>query len=229
MHVFRTRHTQESAGAGLAPTNIDPGRIVDPGEQLQEVIRVTNLSDREETYYLSVRDISGVRDNGTPIYAKENTEQTGFELSEWVTLESGELTLASGEERAVGVIVNIPENATPGSHFGGIFVSAVPPEPTTVGAGVGFEVANIVHIRIAGDVVESAQIRTFATDQLFYSTPEVEFSARVENKGNVLVRPYGPLEVYNMLGNRVYSETFNENLGGVFPGTIRDFKFMWSD
>lgn len=220
-------NAQSQAGAGLSPTLIEQG--ADPGEFIQTQIEVSNQSDLEKTFYLSVRDISGVRDNGTPIYATDGAEETGFELSGWLTLGQNEMTLSPGAKEKVSLAIAVPENVTPGSHFGGIFVSAEPPKLDTVGAGVGFEVANIVSIRISGDVVENAQIRTFATDKLFYGTTDVTFSARVENKGNVLVRPYGPLELYNMFGSKVETLTFNDSLGGVFPSTIRDFTEEWQE
>jgi hypothetical protein len=224
-----TAHTysQSPAGVSLSPTLIETS--ADPGEIITENISITNLSAETKTYYIFARDISGVKDEGTPVFAEEGTEKTGYELTEWVTLDVTEATLEPKESKAVAVTINVPENATPGSHFGGIFVALEPPRLRSIGAGVGFEVANIVSIRISGDVIDSAQIRSFSTDNFIYSKTDVEFLARVENKGNVLVRPYGPLEVTNMLGKRVAMITFNEKRGGVFPKSIRDFDLTWQD
>ena len=218
---------QQQAGVSLSPTLIEKG--AEPGEILNEVINITNLSGDEKTYYFFTRDISGVRGAGTPIFADANSERTGYELTEWITIEQTEVTLVPGEEATIPITITVPDNATPGSHFGGIFVSLEAPRFRQVGAGVGFEVANIVSIRIAGDALETAQIRTFSTDKLIYGATNVNFDARIENKGNVLIRHYGPLEIVNMFGETVANMTFNESLGGVFPGTIRDFDMTWQE
>ena len=218
---------QNGTGVGLRPATIE--ETADPGEIQQHAIGVTNLSGVRQTYYLFTRDIVGVEGQGVPIFADENQEKTGFELTQWLTLGATEVTLEPGEEQEVNVTIAIPENATPGSHFGGVFVSLQPPRMRSTGAAVGYEVANIISIRVAGDAVESAQIRSFATDNFIYGKPKVDFVARVENKGNVLVRPIGPVEVHNMFGKRVALLTMNESKGGVFPLSERTFQITWED
>lgn len=218
---------QDSAGIGLSPSLIEAG--ADPGEVLKRSVTVTNLSRDEQEYFLYTRDISGVNDGGAPIFAEENTERTGYELTEWITLSADSITLLPGQERTIEVTIAVPETASPGSHFGGIFISKEPPRLRSSGAGVGFQVANIVSIRVAGDAVENAQIRSFSTDQFVYGAANVEFLARIENKGNVLVRPVGPLEIHNMFGSKVATVIFNDSQNGVFPNSVRDFKLVWAN
>lgn len=218
---------QTTSGIGLKPSLIEEG--ADPGDVLEKSISLTNLSDSEQTYYLFTRDISTVLDGGTPVYADPGAEKTGYELTQWLTLGQDEITLAPGQEVDVPVTISIPDSATPGSHFGGIFVSVQPPRFRQIGASVGYEVANIISIRISGDVTEGAQIRSFRTDNLVYSQTKVAFTADVENKGNVLIRPYGQIEVYNMFGKEVATIPVNESQGGVFPFTQREFMVTWED
>ncbi|MEM9336477.1 MAG: DUF916 domain-containing protein [Patescibacteria group bacterium] len=218
---------QGSAGIGIKPATIEEPAV--PGEEKQYTVTVSNLADVEQTIYLFKRDIIGVRDGGVPVFANENTEKTGFELSEWIELSTEEITLGASSEQEVSFTLRVPEDASPGSHFGGVFVSVDPPRLRTVGAAVGYEVANIVSIRVAGDAVESAQLRSFSTDNYIYGSTDVAFTATIRNAGNVLVRPFGPLEVFNMFGERVALLTLNESEGGVFPGTDRDFVVSWED
>jgi len=216
-----------AAGIGLSPAIIEGGAI--PGEVQEHPVTITNLSGARQIYYLFMRDIVGVEGAGAPIFATENQERTGFELSEWVTLDRTEIALNPGEETTVRISIAVPENATPGSHFGGMFVSMDPPRLRSTGAAVGYEVANIISIRVAGDAIESAQIRSFSTDNFIYSRPTIDFTARIENKGTVLVRPVGPVEVHNMFGKRVALLTMNESRGGVFPLSERTFSIKWED
>lgn len=218
---------QQASGISLSPSLIEEG--ADPGEVLERSISLTNLSDTEQTYYLFTKDIVTVRDGGVPVYADDGAEKTGYELSEWLSLGTEEVTLQPTEEIDVPVTITIPDTATPGSHFGGIFISMQPPRLRSVGASVGYEVANIVSIRISGDVTQSALIRSFRTDNLIYGKTDVTFLAEIENKGNVLIRPYGPIEVFNMFGKKVATMTVNDSQGGVFPFTRRNFEINWTD
>ena len=222
-HIF----AQQASGIGIKPSLIEEG--ADPGEVLERSMSIINLSDTEHTYYLFTRDIATVRDGGVPVYAEENAEKTGFELTEWIDLGITEVTLDPGEETVVPVIITVPENASPGSHFGGIFVSMQPPRLRSIGASVGYDVANIVSIRISGDVTQSALIRSFRTDNLIYGKTDVTFLAEIENKGNILLRPFGPIDVYNMFGKKVATMTLNDSQAGVFPFTRRNFEINWTD
>lgn len=218
---------QGGAGIGLKPAVVEES--AQPGQPQTHTIEVTNLSAAKQTYYLFMRDIVAVENGGTPVFADEGAERTGYEMSEWVALSIGEMTLERGETQSVDVTINVPENATPGSHFAGMFVSMEPPKMRSVGAAVGYEVASIFSIRVAGDAVDNAQIRQFSTGNYIYGASVIDFTARIENKGTTLVRPIGPLEVHNMFGKRVALLTFNESKAGVFPGSEREFEVVWED
>jgi hypothetical protein len=217
----------QGAGIGIKPATIEDG--AEPGERKEYSMGVTNLSNQEQTYFVFTRDIVGVESGGVPIYANEGDEKTGYELTQWVTLDVDEIVVGPGEEYSVNITIDIPEFATPGSHFGGVFISMTPPKLRSTGAAIGYQVANIISIRVAGDAIANAQIRQFSTGNFIYGQSKVDFHARVENKGTVLVRPVGPLEVYNMFGKRVSLLTFNQSKAGIFPGTEREFTIVWED
>jgi hypothetical protein len=52
---------------------------------------------------------------------------------------------------------------------------------------------------------------------------------KLENQGNILIRPRGPLTIESLFGGTVANIAVNETLAGVFPGTVRDFNFAWED
>ncbi len=220
-------YAQNNAGITLRPATISEN--VDPGAVKQYSFTVRNESGSDQQYYLSARDIVGVEDGNVPIFAKEGMEKTAYELSQWVALETETLFVTSGAEAVVNFTVTVPGDAAPGGHFAGVFVSMEPPRLRESGAAIGYEVANIISLRVAGEVDERAEIRQFATDNYVYGKPEVEFSVRVENSGNTLIRPLGPIEITNMFGRRVDDKKliFNDQAGGVFPRSTRDFTVMW--
>jgi len=213
-------HAQQS-GVSIKPATIE--ETLDPGTEKQYTVSIENLNSAEQIYYLFTRNIKGVRDGGVPIFATDNNERTGYELAEWIELPYGEVTIPAGGQVSVDFTLRVPEVASPGSHFGGIFISVDPPEIENSGAAVGYQVANIVSIRVSGDALEEAGIRQFSTSKFLYGSQNVDFEVRIENKGNVLVRPVGPLEIYNMLGNKVGDLVFNKEQYAVFPNDTREF------
>lgn len=217
----------QEAGLRIIPASIE--ERVDPGETITETLTITNVSEVEDQYYLFKRNIKGVEAGGVPVFAEDNLEVTGYEISEWIAVQGEPLTIPAGASAAVPLSINVPENASPGSHFGGVFVSKEPPRLREIGAGVGYEVAAIISIRINGDIVDNARIRSFSSDKLFYGTKNVDFIAKIENQGNILIRPRGPLTISSMFGGEPDIQIVNNSRAGVFPGTVRDFEFSWED
>lgn len=215
-----------NAGVGIAPAMIN--EKLDPGATHSTRVEVSNLSDAHQTFYLFTRDIVGVENGGTPIFAKENQEKTGYEMSDWINLSTEQIDLAPQAKGYVDVTIKVPNFATPGSHFAGIFVSIEPPKLRSTGASVAYQVADIVSVRVAGDVVENAEIRQFSTGNYIYGASKVDFHAKIENKGTVLVQPVGLIEISNMLGKQVASLRFNESGAFVFPHYTREFlPILW--
>lgn len=219
---------QGQAGISISPAIIEPDEPVIPGSTYEYEITIRNLNEAEQLFYLSTKDIVDVVDGGTPIFAEPNKEKTGMELADWITLPATEIRLAEGVSERIKFQIAIPADATPCSHFGSVFVSATPPDINTVGAAVGYDVANIISLRVAGECNDSANIRQFSTKRFFNGSKNVDFNVRIENTGNMLVRPTGPVEVFNMLGRRVETFTFNESQAAVFPGTVREYNFTWA-
>jgi hypothetical protein len=219
-------HAQES-GIKLIPASIE--KLANPGDVLNEEVKITNVSGEDKEYFIYKRDIIGVEDGGVPLFAEEGAEKTGFEITEWVSITPEPITVKANETVTLPITITVPQNASPGSHFGGVFVSLEPPKMRQMGAGVGYEVATILSIRINGDVIDDARVRSFSTDKLFYSTKNVNFAAKIENQGNILIRPRGPLEIKSMLGGDPTVIPINEDLAGVFPRTVRELTFSWND
>lgn len=214
----------QSAGVSIAPALIEPETTLDPGTQHTFEISIENLNQKAETFYLFTRDIQTVKQGGVPVFANFGDEPTGYELADWITLPTNRVDLEAGVATTVAFTVDVPVDATPGSHFGGVFVSVEPPEMRESGAAVGYQVANIINLRVSGEIVESASIREFSTDKFVYGAQDVNFTVRIENSGNTVIRPIGPLEIHNMLGKQVGSLVFNESRSAVVPNSERSFE-----
>jgi hypothetical protein len=219
-------HAQGGAGVSIKPAVVD--QILDPSSVFSEQLTITNPGSEDVTYYLFVRNVESIDDNGVPVFAVNNFEPTGMEVADWINLSANSVVVPAGGAASVPYTINVPENATPGSHIGGMFVSVNPPEISTIGAAVAYQVVSNIIITVPGEVVEEANIRQFSTSNFFYGTQDVDFTVRVENLGNVIVRPTGPLEIYNMLGKKVTTLTVNEERRLALPFSERTFgNIIW--
>jgi hypothetical protein len=219
---------------GAASVRIQPAlfeEMIEPGEIYSSTIRITNLSDAEKTYYFVKKDIRSVDLGGIPTFADEG-EETGFEISSWVEMETLSVTLGVGESSVVPFTITVPENASPGGHYGAIFVTLDPPRLRETGTGVGYQVGSILNFRVAGDAVEEARIRQFSTGRNIYRSAEkIDFLINIENLGNVAVQPIGTVEIVNSFtGRKVGEVPVNvEQRGRVFPFSERKFSPVWED
>ncbi len=216
---------QLSEGIEIKPAVIEDR--ADPGEVYNFTIRVTNISSSEKTFYLTAQDISGLTDAGLPIFSEE-TEITPYELSSWIELPDAQITLGPNEARSVPFTIRVPNDASPGAHFGGVFLDARPPKQRENGAAIGLKIGSIINLRIAGDAVEDAQLREFSTGHIVYgSAAQVDIQTRIANLGNVLLRPHGLIEITDMRGSKVGVVKVNDIGAGVFPATDKTFTETW--
>lgn len=224
--TFTSNTYAQQAGVSITPALIE--EVLNPGDVKEYPISITNLDSTEQTFYISKRDISDVKDGGSPVFERPGDEDTGMGIADWLTFSVSEITLGSNQSAEFKAILSVPQDATPCGRFGSVFVSVDAPEIESSGAAVGYQVANILSIQVAGECNDSATIRQFSTDNYFNGAQNIDFSLRIENSGNVLVRPTGPLEVYNMLGKKVDTITFNESQNAVFPGKVREYNLNWT-
>lgn len=216
---------QGALGLTVRPAIIE--QRVNPGETFRSSFTAKNIGGAEKTFYIVIRNISGLNDAGRPIFA-EGEALTGYELSSWITVTSDSFVIGANQEMTVPFSVKVPVEATPGGHFGGIFLLSKPVAPGQTGTGIGYEVGMVLSLRIAGNTVEEAQIRQFAADRDVYGSPSAKFAIRIENLGNVLVRPHGVVEVTDFFGKKVATIRINDIKAAVFPKTVRQYDAEWA-
>jgi hypothetical protein len=192
----------------------------------QYTISVTNIAQTNKTFYLSTRDIKGLDDSGNPVFEALG-EVTGYELSSWIGLTTGAIDLGPGETKSLTFSVHVPAKVGPGAHFGAIFMTDRPSAGQLTGSAVSISVATVVSLKVPGDVQENAQLREFSTDKTIYGSPNVDLTAKIENLGNVFVRPQGVVTITDMFGRSVATINVNNSLAPVFPASTRKYSITW--
>ena len=200
--------------------------VVENGDVKNFTITVTNQSGRTETFYPVVENMMGINDQGAPVFTLEDR---GYGLSEWVSIHQNSITLGHEEAGEFSFTVSVPDEAGPQGYYGAFFVTRQAPEQRRTGAAVDFKVGTILSFRIQGDAYEEINIREFTVGKSVHQSGDrVEFTIVIENKGNVLARPRGTIDIVNMLGDQVEQIRVNHpQPGGIFPGNTRTFRVEW--
>ncbi|NTU82888.1 MAG: DUF916 domain-containing protein [Chloroflexales bacterium] len=195
------------ANFSLRPVHYDPARpatqsyfILDfqAGENLRSEMRVVNTGQAAGTVRLYPIDAATGQNSGA-IY--EGRESTPRDTGAWLTLDTNELTLGPGEERLVGFSVNVPADARPGEHLGGIAAEGQAAPPTDSGAAVQITmqtrtvVAVLVNIpgpRVDKVVIEGIQPETQGSYQML--------RIGLRNEGTHMARLVGSLDLSDSTG-----------------------------
>lgn len=90
----------------------------------KEKIKVTNTWDETITIYSSKQDFVSWDDRWTPKFIdSSDILSSEFILSNWINVESNNITLAPKETKEVSFNISVPNNAEPGWHYAAIFFS----------------------------------------------------------------------------------------------------------
>jgi hypothetical protein len=216
----------------ISPVRID--RLVYPGQVLEEKITIANLSDSPTTYYFYLADFRASGEMGEAELVAPGTEKE-YSLVSWIKITGEPIQLGPKEEKEISFQIKIPDNASPGGYYGAIIAATAPPQVRGEGRergaiiGVAQQTACLVLLQIAGPVEENAMVREFSTDKDFYfQIPlEVKFISRIQNLGNVHIKPSGIIEIKNYFGKTIETIPVNQDGANVLPKTIRRFENSW--
>jgi hypothetical protein len=216
----------------LSPSRVE--ELVAPGQVMTKTIKVTNNSESPKKIYAYLRDFTAEGEEGKPRLIVPGTESGSF-MSSWVSITSEGVDMAPGSDADFTYTVTVPQNAGPGGYYGAIIFGTRAPDVKIDSAdkgaaiGVAQQAGSLILLQIAGDANESASVRDFVSDKEFYGTPfKVNFTARIQNQGNVHVKPRGTIEITNMLGNKVANVRFNETGSNILPNSTRRYEMPWS-
>ena len=215
---------QATEGIKVQPAVIEDN--VKPGQTYNFTLTFTNIGAADRTFYIEAQDIKGLDGAGLPIFAAPGTA-TGYELSSWINTPKNTITIKAGDSATLSLSAVVPGSVSPGAHFGGIFISDQAPKLNVNGSGIGMKVGSIMSLTVAGNVNENASLHEFSTDKVVYSVPVVTFNTKIQNAGNVLVRPHGIVIVSDMFGRQVASLNVNDSAAPVFPSSERLYTALW--
>ena len=221
-----TVNAQNGLSIKVQPSTIE--EKVNPGDILEGNLIVTNEEGGEQTYYIKTVNISGVDDEGTPTFSEDATAtDLGLEAASWLKPMKDSITIGEKQSGTIPYHIEVPEDASPGTHVAAFFIMRKADNVEKNGAGVGFNVATLVNLRVSGNVIEDMLFREFKTDKSFFTEPVVNFESRIDNAGTIHQRPVGIIVINDMFGNEIGQVGFNVNKGAILPHQDRVFKAEW--
>lgn len=201
---------------------------VDPGGQVATIIKLFNDQESAMILYPSVEGFTDSGDEtGNPTFMPIDRDVN--DLPNWVLFNAEKYSIAPGEFLEVPVVIDIPADAEPGGHYATVFFGSVPSGKEKGNVQLGSRIGTLVIIDIRGDVYESVDLLSFQTkdaEKSFNHLPVV-FETRLENQGNVHVKPKGTIIFKNIFGMVAAQIDFNSQDGNLLPNTIRRYQDVW--
>lgn len=224
MLAFGAVAPRAHAQTGTSGTSISPpvtDVTANAGESLVKYLEVSNSGNASQSYTFVVANLSASGENGDSAY----TGVESGDLASWITLSPESVTLGPGESIDVKLTVDVPANASGGGHYATVFAkSGTSGSVDGTGSAVSFMVGANVLLKVAGNVVERAQIASFGiADSSFDVGETAAFEVRVTNLGNSHIAPTGYVELFRN-GSRVAQLPVNETGGNVLPNSTRRFE-----
>lgn len=203
----------------ISPPTVE--KKVNPADRKEGMLKVTNGSDISVTYKAVVRDFVVDNPDGIPHVLVGDTLSTKYSASAWIGVSPDSFSLAPGKTQELTYYLQVPADARPGGHYAAVVYE--PQEQLSgagVGAGVETHVGTLFYVRVNGNIVENATVRSFTAPSLQEYGP-VTINTQIANYSDTDIRPIGTITVKNLLGQTVDSQALQEH--NIYPEAARNF------
>jgi hypothetical protein len=226
---------QSNSSSGVANGfRVSPVRSevsVNKGKSTTVTITVENPTNAATTAQPVVNDFVASEDeSGTPRLILDSNVSAPKNSFKKLVGDLPKIPLNSKEKKDINVRIAIPADANAGGYYGAIrFV----PSGTEQNGNVGLtaSVGTIVLVTVPGDLKEKLDLVQLSASQngkakSFLTSGDVNVLVRLNNAGDIHVRPFGRVNVKNMFGKTVATYEFNnsEPRANILPGSNRKFE-----
>ncbi|MFG6504474.1 WxL protein peptidoglycan domain-containing protein [Microbacterium sp. P05] len=193
---------------------------VGPGQTLDDAYVITNEGTTAQTYVVFATDAFNTED-GSFALLDTGVQPTG--AGSWVrfgTEASVSVTLQPAESSSVPFTVEVPADASPGDHAGGLVVSLQSPEGQVL---VDRRLGTRLYVRVPGDLQPSLTVDGMSTSYTPSLNPlsgETTVTFTVRNAGNVALSGQLKTEVKGLFGIGLASAV-QQDVSEMLPGSTR--------
>ncbi len=197
------------------------------GNTYNIVLNIKNITASTLSYTSSTDDFAAADESGSPKIVLDGQLPTTASVKTWVNMDA-EFILQPRQTKIVTARIIIPSDAEPGGHYGVLRFSGIAPTMEDSGVSLSTSAGVLVLIRVAGDITEKASLASFYSAQndkqsWFFENGPIDFVTRIQNEGNIHVKPAGNIEVRDLFNNLVSIVPVNEDKSNILPDGIRKF------
>ncbi len=215
---------------GTTPRVVFSPQLV-PGKTVGDSVTVSNLSASPLSFELFAADAFNTPGGGLSLRRKVDPVEG---IGAWIHLAHSAVTVPAHMSAAIGFLIVVPPNATPGDHVGGIVAEETTGTPASAGS-VPINVIQAVGVRVYGRVLGPLVTRLGVskphvaidktTAALFGATTSAVVTVQVGNRGNVVLTPLAHLKVTSAFESPSI-RTFTT--GPLLPGETVTRRFTFS-
>lgn len=212
------------AATGLTIQPIKVSQTMKPGTSVSGTILLSNASSEDVIVDVSVQDF--IPTAGTETFQFVGRAPGVTTVRDWITVKGPQqFTFKQGESKQIEYVIDAPQDAEPGSHFGVFFFKATKASEAESQIKVGTQVGVLAFVTIPGKFEQKGTILNFSTNRFVQKGP-VDFSLEFENTGTVHFEPKGMIDITNIFGTKVGSVPIEGY--AVLPTGVKKLGFSWN-
>lgn len=196
-----------------------------PESSVSDKVRIRNNTNSPLPIRIEVKRLTGDV-NGDLTLKNDNSDNS---LS-WIKFKDVTFVAKPLEWTDVPFTIDIPKEAAYGYYYAITFANDTNSPLGKTGAAItgAAAVPVLLNVRKEGAKAE-AKILNFSTKSQVYEYLPVDFSVKVENSGNIHVRPHGNIFISDGGNKNLAILDVNPSAGSIIPNTNKAFEVSWSD
>jgi len=205
---------------GTISINVWPPKIelsVIPGETKTGIITVDNKGSAVANIAVDITDV-GIESDGNVTFPQGGT--LPYSCEPWLLVNPEQFSLSQGSSQQVRYTLKTPPQAK-GTYLASIFFQTKPErQPMATGSAISARVGSLLIVNVTGTGNKSAELISLEARKS-KNGKQTQVELGIRNKGNVLLRPTGTIEIKSESGWTVDKVDFNIEKQAVLPFSER--------
>lgn len=223
---------QNGASNGFLVSPVREELTVEPGKSATTELTVENVTGASTTASAVVNDFEPSADeSGQPKILLDNSKSSSGNSFKSIVAPIAPIKLGPKEKKTVPVRITVPMGASAGGYYGAIRF-ATESSGTDKNVALTASVATIFLVTVPGDLKEGMELVEFSAakdennGRFFVGSGAMSLVTRLQNTGNIHLKPFGRVQVTDRSGNVVEKYEFNstEPRANILPGSTRKFE-----
>ncbi len=196
-----------------------------PESTISDKIRIRNNTTSPLPIKLEVKRLTG--DESGDLVLRDDNSDTSLS---WITFSTDKIVAKPLEWTDVPFKIDVPKEAAYGYYFAVSFTqdNTNPLAKTGVALTGAAAVPILLNVRKEGAKAD-AKILEFSTKTYINEYLPIDFLVKLENTGNIHVRPHGNIFISDGSSKDIAILNVNQSSANIIPGTKKTFDISWTD